>query len=86
MVILFDHYYTPRMEMAISKFKAQCLKLVDNLDDEGIILLKHNKPVARVLPIKLSREERNKLIGSMKGKIKIHGDIFSTGIKWNAES
>lgn len=74
------------MEMAISKFKAQCLKLVENLDDEGIVLLKHNKPVAKVVPIKLSREERNKLYGSMKGKIKIHGDIMSTGIKWNAES
>lgn len=74
------------MEMAISKFKAQCLKLVENLDDEGIVLLKHNKPVAKVVPIKLSREERNKLYGSMKGKIKIRGDIMSTGIKWNAES
>lgn len=74
------------MEMAISKFKAQCLKLVENLDDEGIVLLKHNKPVAKVVPIKLSREERNKLYGSMKGKIKIRGDIMSTGIKWNAKS
>jgi hypothetical protein len=24
-------------------------------------------------------------IGAMKGKIKIHGDIMSTGITWNAE-
>lgn len=74
------------MEMAISKFKAQCLKLVENLDDEGIVILKHNKPVAKVVPIRSDFEERNKLIGSMKGKIKINGDIFSTGIKWNAES
>ena len=26
------------------------------------------------------------LIGSMKGKIQIHGDILSTGIEWDAQS
>jgi hypothetical protein len=26
------------------------------------------------------------LIGSMKDKVQVKGDIFSTGIKWDAES
>jgi hypothetical protein len=26
------------------------------------------------------------LIGSFKGKIKIKGNILTTGVKWNAES
>jgi hypothetical protein len=26
------------------------------------------------------------LIGALKGKLKIKGDIFSTGERWNAES
>jgi hypothetical protein len=30
--------------------------------------------------------DNSKLIGSMKGKIKILGDIFSTGEKWDANS
>ena len=30
--------------------------------------------------------DNSKLFGSMKGKIKILGDIFSTGEKWDAES
>ncbi|MBV6494868.1 MAG: hypothetical protein LDLANPLL_02905 [Turneriella sp.] len=73
------------MEIPISKFKAQCLKLVGSLDDRGIIILKHNKPVAKVIPIKSNFEERNKLYGSLKGKIKIRGNIFSSGRKWDAK-
>jgi prevent-host-death family protein len=66
-----------------SKFKEQCLALLDNLDPEGIVITKHGKPVARLVPVE---SECADLIGSMKGKIKVKGDIFSTGIRWNAES
>jgi prevent-host-death family protein len=66
-----------------SKFKAQCLSLLDHLDPEGIVITKHGKPVARLVPIESGCAE---LIGSMRGKVKVKGDIFSTGIKWNAES
>jgi len=66
-----------------SKFKEQCLMLLDNLDPEGILITKHGKPVARLVPASSNCAE---LIGSMKDKIQIHGEILSTGIKWNAES
>ena len=33
-----------------SKFKEQCLALLDNLDPEGIVITKHGKPVARLIP------------------------------------
>jgi prevent-host-death family protein len=66
-----------------SKFKEQCLALLENLDPEGILITKHGKPVARLVPANLDCGE---LIGSMKDKIQIHGDIFSSGIKWDAES
>lgn len=69
--------------MNVSKFKEQCLSLLENLDPEGIVITKHGKPVARVIP---SSSDCADLIGSMKDQIKIHGDILSTGIKWNAES
>ena len=32
------------------KFKEQCLALLDNLDAEGLIVTKHGKPVAHVVP------------------------------------
>jgi antitoxin (DNA-binding transcriptional repressor) of toxin-antitoxin stability system len=66
-----------------SKFKEQCLTILDNLDPEGIVITKHGKPVARLIPENSNCAD---LIGSMAGKIKITGDLMSTGIKWHAES
>jgi prevent-host-death family protein len=66
-----------------SKFKEQCLALLENLDPEGIVVTKHGKPLARVIP---ASSDCAGLIGSMKDKIKVHGDILSTGVKWNAQS
>ena len=66
-----------------SKFKEQCLALLDNLDPEGITITKHGKPVARLIP---ASSDCADLIGSMKGKIRVHGDILSTGLNWDAES
>ena len=71
------------VKVAASKFKQQCLSILDSLGPEGIIITKHGKPVARVTPVRSSSAA---LIGSMKGKIKVKGNILSTGIKWDAES
>ena len=37
-------------EIGAAKFKHQCLALLDQLDADGLIVTKHGKPVARVLP------------------------------------
>ena len=66
-----------------SKFKEHCLTILDNLDPEGIVITKHGKPVARLIPENSNCAD---LIGSMAGKIKITGDLMSTGIAWHAES
>lgn len=66
-----------------SKFKEQCLSLLENLDSDGILVTKHGKPVARVVPANTGCAD---LIGSMKDRIKIKGDILSTGIEWDAQS
>ncbi len=66
-----------------SKFKEQCLSLLENLNPEGILITKHGKPVARLVP---ASSDCASLIGSMKDKIKVQGNILSTGVKWDAES
>jgi antitoxin (DNA-binding transcriptional repressor) of toxin-antitoxin stability system len=66
-----------------SKFKEQCLALLDNLEPEGIVITKHGKAVARLIP---ASSDCASLIGSMKDKVKIHGNLLSTGIEWDAES
>jgi prevent-host-death family protein len=66
-----------------AKFKAQCLAILDRVDADGIVITKHGKPVAKLIPIQADTAQ---LIGSFKGKIKIKGRILSTGVKWDAES
>ena len=69
--------------MGAAKFKEQCLALLDRLDAEGLVITKHGRPVARVLPYE---REFNEVIGSLRGKIEIRGDIMSTGVRWNADA
>jgi len=75
---------TEQKTLNASEFKARCLKILDNLDPSGITILKRGKPVAKVIP--LPDRSTKELIGSMKGKIKIKGNILGSGVKWNAES
>ncbi|MFN2642235.1 MAG: type II toxin-antitoxin system Phd/YefM family antitoxin [Actinomycetota bacterium] len=70
-------------EIAAAKFKEQCLAILDQVDEEGIVITKRGKPVAKLIPI---RAESASLIGSLKGKIKIHGDVLTTGVRWDAQS
>ena len=66
-----------------AQFKARCLSLLDRVGPEGIIITKHGRPVAKLVPI---ATESGALIGSLKGKLAIKGNILSTGVKWDAQS
>lgn len=70
--------------ITVTEFKAKCLQIFDDLESDGIIVEKRGKPVAKVLPY--HENDNSSLIGSMKGEIAVVEDIYSTGIKWNAES
>ena len=63
-----------------AKFKENCLRLLDELSPEGLIITKHGKPVARVIPV--GRDGAD-LIGSLGDKIEVHGDLESTGLVWD---
>lgn len=65
-----------------SKFKEQCLAILDDVDPEGIVITKHGRPVATLIPFP---REGAALIGSLKDEIQIHGDLSSTGLRWDAE-
>lgn len=66
-----------------AKFKEQCLALLDRLDVEGLVVTKHGKPVARVIPYD---QQCADLIGSLREKIKVRGDILTTGVRWDADA
>ena len=65
-----------------ARFKEQCLALLDQLGPDGLVVTKRGKPVARVLPFD---QDSASLIGSLRDKLEIRGDIMSTGIRWDAE-
>ena len=69
-------------QIPAAKFKEQCLSLLDQVDDDGIVITKHGRPVAKLIPM---RAESGHLIGALRGKITLRGDLFSTGLKWDAE-
>jgi prevent-host-death family protein len=65
------------------EFKAKCLKLLDEVAEkrETLVITKHGKPVAQLVPI----PPRKSLFGSMKGTGEILGDIISPiDVEWDA--
>ena len=69
--------------ISATKFKEQVLALLDSVGTEGIVITKHGRPVAKLLPF---GADSAALVGSLRGKIKINGDLLSTGIAWDAQS
>lgn len=67
--------------IAAAKFKEQCLSLLDHLAPEGLVVTKHGKAVARVLPMTRASAD---LIGALREQIKVRGDITTTGSRWDA--
>ncbi len=66
-----------------AQFKEKCLAILDEVGPEGIVVTKHGKPVAKLIPIEADSAD---LIGILKDEIEVKGDVLSTGVRWNAES
>ncbi len=60
--------------MPAGVFKASCLAVMDEVQSkcETVIITKHGKPVAKLVPMNTERDE---IFGFMKGKITITGDV-----------
>ncbi len=69
--------------LAASEFKAKCLQLLDEVAEQGrvLIITKRGRPVARVLPTALPSKSRR---GTWKGVVRIQGDIvhFDSSGEW----
>jgi prevent-host-death family protein len=72
--------------VAVSEFKAHCLRLVDEVarQGRGIIVTKRGKPIARLVPI--GKVEPAQTLVRLRGTL-IGGDTvgdFDTGMLWEA--
>lgn len=75
------------MRMAAGEFKTKCLKLMDEINKthEEILITKHGRPVAKLVPLE-KKEKAASPFGYLKGQVIITGDIVApTGEKWEAE-
>lgn len=69
-----------------SEFKAKCLQLMDEVAASGepVIVTKHGKPVARLVPAGTPPKPKS-LFGALKGMGRITGDIVSPlDVEWEA--
>ena len=70
-------------EIPAGTFKAQCLKLMDEVRDEGgeIIITKRGKAVAKLVPVgpdpsqQADADEADRVIGCMEDTVTFHGDV-----------
>jgi prevent-host-death family protein len=73
------------MQTAIGagEFKAKCLQLLDDIAEKRgtLIITKHGKPVAKLVPI----EPEQQLFGALKGSVVGEMDIVSPiSVEWDA--
>ena len=69
-----------------SEFKANCLKLMDEVDETGaeLVITKNGRPVSRLVPY---RERPKTLFGIDRGRFEIIGDVISPiDVEWEAEA
>ena len=75
------------MNMPAGRFKAQCLALMDVVNEthQRIVITKRGVPVAQLVPV--SPEKRRSLHGFFSGHVLEEGDVVSpTGANWEADS
>lgn len=82
---------TNKSSIGVTAFKAQCLGLIDDVAQgktDRIVLLKHNRPVAAIVPFSEDSNETPDLWGAMRGTVTVAPgtDLTeSTGEIWDAE-
>lgn len=82
---------TNKTTIGVTAFKAQCLGLIDDVAQgktDRIVLLKHNRPIAAIVPMDAEVHEDSDLWGAMRGTVTIAPGVDlteSTGEVWDAE-
>ena len=75
----------------MTAFKSQCLGLIDAVAQgktERVVLLKHNRPIAAIVPIAADADSCVDLWGAMRGTVTVAPGVDlteSTGEIWEAE-
>ena len=74
-------------KMAAGAFKTNCLAVMDEVQAKRVtvVITKHGKPVAQLVPVPEPKAKRQGIVGSMKGSVLWEGDIISPiDVEWDA--
>lgn len=78
--------------IGVTAFKAQCLGLIDDVAQGKtgrVVLLKHKRPIAAIVPFPENAEECFDLWGAMRGTVTVAPGVDLTepaGEIWDAEN
>jgi antitoxin (DNA-binding transcriptional repressor) of toxin-antitoxin stability system len=81
----------PVEKIGVTAFKSQCLGLIDAVAQgktERVVLLKHNRPIAAIVPIAADGDSCVDLWGAMRGTVSVPSGVDLTdpsGEVWDAE-
>jgi antitoxin (DNA-binding transcriptional repressor) of toxin-antitoxin stability system len=77
--------------IGVTAFKSQCLGLIDDVakgKTGRIVLLKHNRPIAAVVPLPEAEDASFEIWGAMRGTVTVAPGVDltePTGEIWDAE-
>ena len=54
--------------IGITEFRRRCLALLEDLPEEGIVITKHGRPIARVVPMRPKGKGERVTLPLLKGK------------------
>ena len=69
-------------------FSERCLDILNRLDDDGVVITRDGVPFAKVVPLEPDKNRPKNLRhlkGSLKGKIRIIGDIKRPVHPWDPD-
>ena len=55
-------------DLSITEFRRQCLSLLEDLPEKGILITRHGQPVARVVPVRPTRKGERVMLPLLQGK------------------
>jgi len=55
-------------DLSVTEFRRQCLAVLEELPDEGLVVTKHGRPLARVVPLRRRRKGHRVTLPLLKGK------------------
>lgn len=74
------------MSISVTEFKAKCLRIIDQVQKSkrSVAISRHGRIAAKLVPADV--ENSTSWQGRAAQTTIIHGDIISTGERWDAET